>query len=29
MALALLVVSFVTVALSFVLSDRWLRNERR
>ena len=29
MALVLLVVSFVTVALSFVLSDRWLRNERR
>ena len=29
MALALLVVSFVTVALSFVLSDRWLRSERR
>jgi len=29
MALALLVVSFVTVALSFVLSDRWLRSDRR
>ena len=29
MALVLLVVSFVTVALSFVLSDRWLRSERR
>ena len=29
MALALLVVSFVTVALSFVLSDRWLRSGRR
>ena len=28
MALALLVVSFVTVALSFVLSDRWLRSGR-
>lgn len=29
MALALLVVSFVTVALSYVLSDRWLRSDRR
>jgi len=29
MALALLVVSFVTVALSYVLSDRWLRRDRR
>lgn len=29
MALALLVVSFVTVALSFVLSDRWLQGGRR
>ena len=29
MALALLVISFVTVALSFVLSDRWLRSDRR
>ena len=29
MALALLLVSFVTVALSFVLTDRWLRSDRR
>ena len=29
MALALLLVSFVTVALSFVLTDRWLRSGRR
>jgi len=29
MALLLLVVSFVTVALSYVLSERWLRPARR
>jgi molybdate transport system permease protein len=29
MALLLLVVSFVTVALSYVLSERWLRHARR